>query len=157
MSGAPLEMKAPAGAPDLEWCATEMASSEPWITLRRGFEDAMRILSDPTKEVWVGWQAGQRTGFLILNMQGAFTPYLQTICVARAARGRGTGSALLDWLEQRAFARAKNLFLCVSSFNPGARRLYERRGFETIGTLRDYVVAGHDEILMRKTTGPLRG
>jgi ribosomal protein S18 acetylase RimI-like enzyme len=156
VNDAPLDVR-PAAAGDREWAAREMASSEPWLTLRRGFEDCLRALSDPAKELWVGWRGDEREGFLLVNVQGAFAPYLQTICVAAAARGRGTGSALLDWLEARSFARGKNLFLCVSSFNQSARRLYERRGFEVVGPLHDYVVAGHDEILMRKTTGPLAG
>jgi [ribosomal protein S18]-alanine N-acetyltransferase len=45
------------------------------------------------------------------------------------------------------------VFICVSSFNPGARRLYERLGFELVGTLRELLVPGHDELLLRKTKG----
>ena len=47
------------------------------------------------------------------------------------------------------------MFICVSSFNPGARRLYERLGYQVVGELPDYMVRGHSEILLRKTTGPL--
>lgn len=151
----PLEMRAVAGVEDREWCARVMSSSEPWITLKRGFQDSLEILSDPDKDVFVAWLAGSRVGFVMLNFRGPFTPYLQTICVAAEGRGRGLGTRMLGFVEQQAFSRSPNLFLCVSSFNPGARRLYERLGFETIGVLRDYVVSGHDEILMRKTRGPL--
>ena len=49
------------------------------------------------------------------------------------------------------------MFLCVSSFNPAARRLYERLGYQLVGTLTDYLVPGHDEYLFRKTTGSLGG
>jgi RimJ/RimL family protein N-acetyltransferase len=45
--------------------------------------------------------------------------------------------------------------MCVSSFNRRAARLYRRLGYERVGRLRDYVVAGQDEILLRKTLGPL--
>jgi ribosomal protein S18 acetylase RimI-like enzyme len=44
----------------------------------------------------------------------------------------------------------------VSSFNPRARELYERLGYEFIGELKDYLVRGHSELLMRKTIGPIR-
>ena len=47
--------------------------------------------------------------------------------------------------------------MCVSSFNGGARRLYERLGYEVVGELTDYIVQGHSEILLRKTVGPLTG
>jgi RimJ/RimL family protein N-acetyltransferase len=35
------------------------------------------------------------------------------------------------------------MFLCVSSFNPRARALYERSGYRFVGELPDYVVDGH--------------
>ena len=47
--------------------------------------------------------------------------------------------------------------MCVSSFNLGARRLYERLGYKVVGELSDYIVRGHSELLLRKTTGPLAG
>jgi RimJ/RimL family protein N-acetyltransferase len=47
------------------------------------------------------------------------------------------------------------VFLCVSSFNERARALYEQLGYETVGELRDYVVRGQSEWLMRKTLGPI--
>ena len=81
--------------------------------------------------------------------------YVQTLCVAEGLRGQGLGSELLAFAEERIFREFKNVFLCVSSFNPRARALYERLGYETVGPLRDFVIAGHDEILLRKTRGPL--
>jgi len=44
----------------------------------------------------------------------------------------------------------------VSSFNPRARALYERLGYEMIGELKDYLIEGASELLMRKTIGPIR-
>jgi ribosomal protein S18 acetylase RimI-like enzyme len=123
--------------------------------LRRGYEDSLRIVSDPSREVHVAWGRAERLGFAVLSMKGAFVGYLQAICVAPEARGRGVGSWLMAFVEERVFRESPNFFLCVSSFNPDARRLYEHLGFEVVGTLRDYIVRGHDEILMRKTKGPL--
>jgi ribosomal protein S18 acetylase RimI-like enzyme len=144
-----------AGPEDAEWCARLMSASEPWLTLRRGYEDSLRIVSDPSREVHVAWGRAERLGFAVLSMKGAFVGYLQAICVAPEARGRGVGSWLMAFVEERVFRESPNFFLCVSSFNPDARRLYEHLGFEVVGTLRDYIVRGHDEILMRKTKGPL--
>jgi [ribosomal protein S18]-alanine N-acetyltransferase len=45
---------------------------------------------------------------------------------------------------------ARHLFLCVSSFNTSARRLYERCGYSAVGALPDYVIDGASEILMHK-------
>ena len=47
------------------------------------------------------------------------------------------------------------MFLCVSSFNTRARALYERLGYQVVGELRDYVVRGHSEWLLRKSVAPL--
>jgi hypothetical protein len=36
-----------------------------------------------------------------------------------------------------------------------ARALYLRLGYEVVGELRDYLVRGHSEWLLRKSVGPL--
>jgi predicted GNAT family acetyltransferase len=50
----------------------------------------------------------------------------------------------------RCLPEARHIFLCVSSFNTEARRLYERRGYRQAGEFPDYVMAGASEILMHK-------
>lgn len=50
-----------------------------------------------------------------------------------------------------------NVFLCVSSFNHRARAFPLRQGYTVVGELRDYLVAGHSEWLLRRTRGPLTG
>lgn len=134
-----------------------MAASEPWITLGRGFEASLAILQDESKELYVcrTKDSPAVAGFLILNLGGAFAGYIQTVCVATASRGRGIGSELMHFAEQRIFRDSPNVFLCVSSFNDGARRLYERLGYVRVGDLPDYLVQGHAEILMRKSIGSL--
>ena len=144
-----------AGASEVAACARMMAASEPWITLRRDFEAALGILGDPTREVHVATVDGEVVGFTILVMQGAFVGYVQSVCVAPGWRNRGVGGQLVAFAEARILAETPNVFICVSSFNEGARRLYERLGYEVIGELKDYIVAGHSEILLRKTVGPL--
>ena len=133
-----------------------MASSEPWLTLGRSFEKALAVLSNPAKEVWLVPGTDGPRAFVILDLHGAFAGYLQTICVRPEERGRGLGTRLLAWAEARIFRESPNVFLCVSTFNPGARRLYERLGYTAVGTLDDYIVRGHGEVLMRKSRGPWR-
>jgi ribosomal protein S18 acetylase RimI-like enzyme len=55
---------------------------------------------------------------------------------------------------ERIFRESPTVFLCVSNFNTGARRLYERLGYEVVGSLRDFLVAGRAEVLLRKSRGP---
>ena len=45
------------------------------------------------------------------------------------------------------------MFLCVSSFNTQARRLYERLGYALVGRFAGFIVQEHDELLFRKTRG----
>jgi ribosomal protein S18 acetylase RimI-like enzyme len=140
---------------EIETCAQMMANSEPWITLGRDYEASIETLSVSTKEVYIGLIDREIVGFIILNMQGAFIGYLQTVCISSKWRGKGLGSKLIGYAEKRILRETPNVFICVSSFNKRAIRLYERLGYEEIGELKDYIVTGHSEILLRKTTGPL--
>jgi [ribosomal protein S18]-alanine N-acetyltransferase len=137
-----------------------MASSDPWRRLGRSFEESYRILRDPSRETYVALEPSadgepRVVGFTVLIMQGAFVGYIQSVAAREDCRGRGFGTALIEFAEQRILRDAPNVFICVSSFNPAARRLYERLGYQLVGELPDYIVRGHSEILLRKTTGPL--
>jgi ribosomal protein S18 acetylase RimI-like enzyme len=90
-------------------------------------------------------------------MRGAFTGYIKSIGVREDQRSRGLGAQLMKAAESRILQESPNVFICVSSFNPRAQAFYGRLGYEVVGTLRDFIVRGHDEILLRKTTGPLTG
>jgi [ribosomal protein S18]-alanine N-acetyltransferase len=142
-------------AADIDACARMMAASEPWVTLRRGVEACARALANRDRERWIARENGEIAGFLILSMSGPFTGYIQTIFIAEPMRGRGVGSRLLAFAEERIQRISPNVFLCVTSFNEGARRLYQRSGYEEVGILHDYIVRGYDEILMRKTVGSI--
>jgi ribosomal-protein-alanine N-acetyltransferase len=140
---------------DARTCARLMASSEPWLTLGRTYEASLTIIQDPTREVYLLWNDGVIAGFVILCVTGAFVGYIQTVCIHPDCRGQGWGSRLVAFAEQRILREFPNVFLCVSSFNPDARRLYERLGYTVVGELTDYIVRGHSEILLRKTIGPI--
>lgn len=146
-----------AGHGEAEACARMMAGSEPWITLGRSYEASLALLESPDREVYVAVADDVVAGFIVVVLQGAFVGYIQTICVAAERRGGGIGTQLVRFAEERIFRESPNVFLCVSSFNPGARRLYERLGYALVGELTDYIVRGHSELLFRKTIGPLDG
>jgi len=134
--------------------AQYMAGTDPWLTLGRTVEQCFNVLSDKTCETYVAADGDELLGFIIINMRGAFVGYIRTVIVGPNARSRGVGSALVAFVEERIFRETPNAFLCVSSFNPRARALYERLGYEVVGTLRDYFARGIDEILMRKSIAP---
>jgi ribosomal protein S18 acetylase RimI-like enzyme len=142
---------------DLETCARFMSESEPWLTLGIGYADCLKAASAPLREAYAAKEDGKALGFIILQMTGTFRGYIQTVCVGPAARGKGIGSKLVRYAEKRIFRETPNVFMCVSSFNKGAQKLYKKLGYIRTGLLKDFIVAGHDELLLRKTRGPIRG
>jgi len=142
-------------AADYEACARMMAATDPWITLGRPYERCLTAVSDPSRELYVARDGAAVAGFILLIMKGQFPGYIASVCVDVAYRGAGIGTQLVAFAETRIHRESPNVFLCVSSFNMGARRLYERLGFEYIGAFKNYIVDGHDELLYRKTLGPI--
>ncbi len=137
----------------LEECARLMAGSEPWITLKRDFTECRKSLNGDFREVYAAIENEEVIGFIVLQMKGTFSGYLQSICVSANQRNKGVGKMLLQFGEAQIFKTSPNMFLCVSSFNKRAIKLYEQAGFEHVGVLKDFVEKGFDEILMRKTIG----
>jgi GNAT superfamily N-acetyltransferase len=83
------------------------------------------------EEVWVAEADGRLLGFLGIeasrNLGGA--PILEKLYVEPAEQNRGVGSALLDKALE---LRPDELYLWVFQKNEGARRLYERHGFNVV-------------------------
>ena len=137
---------------DRKWCARLMAASDPWITLGQDLAACRAKLKRPGAELFVARHAGKRSplGFILLLPYGfAGSPYINSIGVASEAHGRGIGATLLRFAERR-FAERGWLFLLVSSFNLRAQAFYRREGYEFIGELKDYILAGHSELIFFK-------
>jgi ribosomal-protein-alanine N-acetyltransferase len=131
-----------------------MAGSEPWITLRRSYEGSLKTIQHPSKEVYLALVDNEIKGFIILRLSCVFVGFIQTVAVSPEWRNRGIGSKLIKFAEDRIFKEFPNVFLCVSSFNHKAQDLYRRLGYEIVGELKDFIVRGHSEILLRKTKEP---
>ncbi|HEX3071074.1 MAG TPA: GNAT family N-acetyltransferase [Thermoanaerobaculia bacterium] len=150
-----VEISRLSGDDEARVCAQMMASSDPWLHFGRTFEQCLARVTNPSGEVWVARANGVPQGFIILLLQGAFVGYIQIVCVAASARSSGLGTHLVAFAEERIFRKYPNVFLCVSSYNPRARALYERLGYKLVGELDDYILRGESEFLMRKSVGPL--
>ena len=150
-----VEIRKLQNVPEAEICAGMMSSLEPWVTLKRDYDSSLKIIIDPAREVYLALAGDQIAGFTILVIHGALVGYIQSICVAPPWRNKGIGGQLMAVAETRIFQEAPNAFIMVSSFNPDAERFYHRLGFETIGELKDYIIPGHSEFLLRKSIAPL--
>ena len=140
---------------EAEICASMMSSLEPWVTLQRDYDTSLKIITDPGREIYLALQGEEIAGFTILVMHGALVGYIQSICVTPDWRNKGIGSQLIAFAENRIFSESPNAFIMVSSFNPDAKRLYNRLGYETMGELKDYIIPGQSEYLLRKSIAPL--
>jgi [ribosomal protein S18]-alanine N-acetyltransferase len=128
-----------------------MAGSEPWLTLGRGLDQCREACRRTGYLLFIARDSNSPCGFILLHPRGvAGSPYVASIAVTESHRGRGIGTLLLNHAEDLFRSEARHIFLCVSSFNEGARRLYERHGFEIVGEFKDYVIDGASEILMHK-------
>ena len=141
---------------DARWAADVMASSDPWLTLGRGFDACLAACTSALDVLEVAEVGGERCGLVLVRPAGvAGAPYIVSIAVAPGHRGLGVGAALLAHVERTYRGRSRHLFLCVSSFNPRARIFYERHGFEAIGTLKAFLIDEADETLMCKRLVPV--
>jgi ribosomal protein S18 acetylase RimI-like enzyme len=136
-------------------CADLMVISDPWITLGMDYDYCVKAFDGLCKEIYVAEAENELAGFLILQICGSFKGYIQTLFVKESARGKGLGHQLLAFAEERILTFSPNIFICVSSFNIGAKLLYEEFGFEYVGELKDFVRKGFSELLYRKSHGPL--
>lgn len=142
---------------DFDVCALMMSSTDPWITLGMNYNQCLKAFEGSSKEIYTLRIQDEIAGFVIIQTEGSFAGYIQTICIHEKWRGRGFGKMLLRFCEERILTFSPNVFICVSSFNIGAKKLYLDYGFKLIGELENFIKQGYSELLLRKTVGPRIG
>jgi [ribosomal protein S18]-alanine N-acetyltransferase len=138
-------------------CAGMMAATDPWITLQMDLDQCLKAFEGSYREICIAESGDEIAGFVIMQTCGTFSGYIQTICVSVKYRGIGIGTKLLEFCEKRILSYSPNIFICVSSFNTGAAKLYYSFGFTLVGQLENFVKEGFSELLLRKTVGPRVG
>ncbi len=145
---------------DLASCAAIVAGEPLWrrygISERRAY-GLLAAASRRHDVIYVAEYRSSVIGFIWFRLDGTFahSGYVRWIGTASDARGKGIGSALMKFAEQRIFRRGPNVFLLVSDFNRRAQRFYRARGYGRVGALKDYVVPGVTELIYRKTVAPI--
>ena len=135
-----------------------LVDSDPWNRL--GYQakdwDSYFTPLPQGRDSYVVDQNDKVAGIVVIRQKFLLGDYLELLAVADWARGKGLGERLLAHVEATVFARAKNLFACVSDFNGQARRFYKQQGYQEIGPMPNFLIPGSAEILLRKTSGPAR-
>ena len=111
------------------------------------------------RDVLVAEESGFAVGYVLLHQTGPLPAHghvlmIHGLAVDRTRQGQGIGRQLLDAAVTEAVRRgAHKLSLRVLAPNAGARRLYERCGFEVEGVLRrEFFLDGEyvDDVLMAR-------
>ncbi len=142
---------------DFRTCALLMSSTDPWVKLNMDYDLCLKAFVGEYKEIYLARYRDEIAGFVILQVCGTFSGYIQSICISEKYRGKGFGTTILKFCEKRILEFSPNIFICVSSFNTGAAKLYYKLGYKLIGELDNFLKEGFTELLLRKTAGPRLG
>ena len=109
------------------------------------------------EDVYVALDENEKClGFIYYMTKGVFGsyPYLHIIAVKAEYRNYGIGKQLMKYFEDNASdSGTEKFFLTVDDFNPGAKRLYEKLGYQCVGELPDFYKKGINCYLMMKRRG----
>lgn len=139
---------------DIESICNIMLSTDPFKRLGYTRDMCIDAVIAGLEEGWikVAEVDGEVVGFIIYRVFDGFPlgGYIRAIAVKEEFRGLGIGSKLMNVAENDIFKYRRNVFLLVSSFNKYARRFYEKRGYEYVGEIKDAILPGESEIILRK-------
>ncbi len=120
------------------------AAAHPWSA-----EAVASTLARPTTRAWIAVDGGRSVGHLVASVVADQGEVL-TVGVVPTARRRGWGARLLEACQDHwRGAGVVEGFLEVRAGNVAALRLYEREGWQRVGSRRGYYAHGEDAILMR--------
>jgi ribosomal protein S18 acetylase RimI-like enzyme len=150
----------PLAPADISGLAAMLGGMEPWTYYGVDAAAWERILrSIPPEELaFVAEQNGEVVGYVQFRLGGTFalSGYIRTLAVQPGQAGQGLGRRILAFAEEMILAKGPNVFLLCSTRNEAAQRFYAAVGYAEAGRLEAFVLPGEDEIIYRKTTGPIR-
>jgi len=153
---------APLTAENADRLGEALAAMPPWSVIGYPAERITRGLKreQPSIKRFEALADSRLAGLIVIQEPFLHGPYLQLLAVLPGFQGRNIGLRLLRWMEaETRRAEARQLWLCVSTFNERARAFYERFGFEAVAVLDKLATDASDEIFMRKrlSCGDLNG
>lgn len=132
-------------------CARLLADSDPWIALQRSYEHCLKLFLDRSRDIFILKDGEQVVALCVVHTNCFPQPYIKSLAVHPAYRGKGIGKSVVNFVERKYGGLNGKIFIAVSSFNNGARKLYEELGYREVGEFENYIKDGHSEILMQKT------
>lgn len=126
-------------------CALLMSSCEPWVTLKRSYDDSLKTFLDRSNETYIVKTQESIIGFITVNCQGSLTPYIRSVALLPEYRNKGIGTHLIKSVEKIYSPVSRNIFICVSSFNEKAKKLYLYLGYKIVGELENYIITGQSD------------
>jgi len=139
----------PMGRSHVGACTEIVKTSEPWKSLQEGIHFS-RFIS--LKQAYVCVAGSETAGFVIFTPDPVFARggYLRAIGVALPMRGQGIGKKLMAFAEKETARGARNLYLCVSSFNRLAQAFYNNLGYLRVGKIPGLITPGAAEYIYWK-------
>lgn len=137
--------------------AEQLAGIDPWLRLGYAKEGIERYLHDPepSPRRLALVVDGEMAGVISLRYPWLKGVYVEMFAVLPEAQGKRLGSHALAWIETEYRERTGNIWLLVSAFNDKAKGFYGANGFIPIGEIKDFLMEGEDEVLMRKVICPI--
>ena len=80
-------------------CARLMSQSDPWTTLGLPYEYCIKAFEGGLREVFLAECENELAGFVIMQTQGTFKGYIQTIFMKALWLGMGLGKELIQIVE----------------------------------------------------------
>jgi len=132
------------------------AAIDPWLSYEFSANTLSAFLSNERdgRHRFLISEGEETAGIVIVTVPWLFGPYLHFLGLLPKYQDKGIGTEVMTWFEAEAQGHFRNLWICVSDFNKGAVRFYERFGYLHAARLDGLVVDGRNEILLRKRIGP---
>ncbi len=138
---------------EAQYLGLELSKIEPWKTLNSSPEGLMEgfLFRDSSTHTYAVYHEEIAVGIISVRYPWLVGPYLGFLGLVPKSQGLGIGKALMAWLEETAKVHSsRNIYICVSEFNPEAYDFYKKCGYNKVANLEGLIVDEYAEFLLRK-------
>lgn len=141
---------------DLDDCYLSLKDSklfDEYFGLEKGKNFILQGINKQEVYIYIDEENKNIVGFMRIDEIGMFSkyPFLRLISVKKEYRNKGYGAEMLKHFEYKYKNKVDRIFLCVSSFNDSAKKLYNKLGFVEIGKIDGLYKKGVVEYILMKS------